>query len=104
MSETDISRCIQDALAKAGVLVVRVHSGKVKVKGGWMQLARKGTPDLWTEWGWIEVKKPGKVRSPEQVKWAEDATAKGINVGVTDSVLGAFELVNGWRKLARTGT
>jgi len=47
MSETKLSRAIQDALTlDPDVLVVRVHSGKVKVKGGWMQLAEEGTSDL----------------------------------------------------------
>lgn len=98
MSETDVSRAIQQALIKLGLLVVRVHSGRVRVRGGYMQLAPNGTPDLWTSEGWIEVKRPGEKREPEQVKWHEEAARRGVNVGVADSVKSAVELVMGWRR------
>lgn len=98
-SETDVSRRIQRALEAMGLLVVRVHSGKVKVRGGWMRLAAKGTPDIWTELGWIEVKKPGEDRSPEQVAWHAEAKRRGINVAVADSAIAAVNIAAEWRRV-----
>lgn len=47
MSETrDITRPIYDALKKRGLFVIRLNSGKVRVRGGYMHLCEEGTPDL----------------------------------------------------------
>ena len=44
--ETGPIRETLDALAKLGVWAMRVNSGKVKVRGGWVQLAPDGTADI----------------------------------------------------------
>jgi hypothetical protein len=44
--ETLRQRAIVFALRRAGHIVLRTHSGKVKVRGGWMQQNEEGTPDL----------------------------------------------------------
>ena len=45
-AERDIKRAILEALHAAGIIAFRVHSGRVKVKRGWMHLAPEGTPDI----------------------------------------------------------
>jgi hypothetical protein len=47
MSENrDLTRPLIDALNKTGGLAMRMNSGKVRVKGGFMQLHEKGTADI----------------------------------------------------------
>lgn len=47
MSETDLYAQIIDAAADAHLaLLVRLQAGRVKVRGGYMQLAPEGAPDL----------------------------------------------------------
>lgn len=47
MSETsEVTRPLLVALAKLGVYAVRVQSGRLRVRGGWMHLAPEGTPDI----------------------------------------------------------
>lgn len=46
--ETPIQRSIMDALelVPAVAWFCRLQSGRVRVRGGWMQLAPKGSPDI----------------------------------------------------------
>lgn len=44
--ESDIQREIVRMLRASGWLVYRMNSGKVKVRGGWIELAPIDTPDL----------------------------------------------------------
>jgi hypothetical protein len=47
MSENkDLTRPLIDALNGTGGLAMRMNSGKVRVKGGFMQLHEKGTADI----------------------------------------------------------
>jgi len=47
LSETsDLTGPIRQALEKAGYFVLRLNSGKVRVRGGFMQLCPPGTADL----------------------------------------------------------
>ena len=47
MSETsELTRPLIDELNKMGGLAMRMNSGKVRVKGGFMQLHGKGTADI----------------------------------------------------------
>lgn len=63
-----------------GLIVLRLNSGKVPVRGGWMQLCPAGTPDIVVfsqngRVGWAETKRPkGKnheagYRSDEQIEF-----------------------------------
>ncbi len=45
-SESSISYTVTRRWEARGGIVTRVQSGKVQVRGAWMQLADKGTPDL----------------------------------------------------------
>ncbi len=86
MSENAIQRQILDALHAVGAHATRVQAGKVKVRGGWMQLAPEGTADIQVivpplaRVLWLEVKtSTGKV-SEVQVRWAEGQRRLGAGV------------------------
>lgn len=99
MSETDLYDPIKKTLERFGHIVTRVHSGKVKVRGGWMQLADPGTPDhvccspngLTT---WLETKTPVGKLSPAQVAWHERAKRNGHRVAVVRSPAEALKAVS----------
>ena len=103
MGETAISKGIRDALKKAGWRVERINAGMVKVAGGFMHLASKGTPDslcmkTGSLWGWLETKVPkGKGLNEHQIKWHDWARSVGINVDVVRSVSDALEAVGKWK-------
>lgn len=47
MSETsEITGPLVKMLRQMGIVTLRLNSGKVKVRGGWMQLCPEGTPDI----------------------------------------------------------
>lgn len=101
MSETSkITTPIVNALTKAGYFAMRLNSGKVRVRGGYVQLCPVGTPDVVVFPAnqpplWIECKRPdlGKVKNPTveaQQAFAERVTALGhIHIRATslDDVL-----------------
>lgn len=63
MTESAIQRDIVTAGRAMGAKVYRLNAGKVRVKGGFMELAEDGTPDLLTVWPrgrllFVEVKRP----------------------------------------------
>jgi hypothetical protein len=107
MTETKLSRAVQDALAlDPDVLAIRVNSGKVRVRGGWMQLADEGTADLMGGvafgsmpitcrlWA-LEIKKPGartdRARAAKQAAFRERVRALGGFAAQVDSVGAAVE-------------
>lgn len=93
MSETALKRAIVTALTRAGAWVWRMQAGKVKVRGGWMELAPEGMPDLLGVipptgrlFG-LEVKKPkGSRFEPAQLATHERLNAAGAYVAVVRSV------------------
>lgn len=84
--EGDIKRRILDALEAVGALAVRVQSGLVKVRGGWMHLAQAGTPDIYVlvpPTGlslWLEVKTATGEEREAQLAWADTARRAGAVV------------------------
>jgi hypothetical protein len=95
-SERVIQADIVEALARAGRFAFRVHSGKVRVARGWMQLAPAGTPDLYVlGWGWLEIKtEKGRVR-PEQTTMHRHIRAAGERVATVRTVKEALAAVMG---------
>ena len=92
--ETDRQAAIVGALEKTGRLVLRIHSGKVPVRGGWMQLAPKGTPDLYVVgWGWLETKTDKTKPTPEQLAMHERLRAAGELVEVVRTPAEAISAV-----------
>lgn len=98
MSETQLSRSVQNILAGMGVLCIRVQSGQANGKhGGHMQLARKGTPDLWFAYhgkqGWLELKDDDGKPSEAQEIWHAEAKEHGVFVAVVRTVQEAVDAV-----------
>jgi hypothetical protein len=89
MSETAVSKKISDGIPVAfpGALVIRVHSGMLKVGGGWLHCAPAGTPDklVLLPHGrsvWLEVKDPDgrktdRDRAARQLEWRQKAARLG---------------------------
>ncbi len=86
MSETDIQRAILDALLAIGAFAFRVQAGKVKVRGGWMQLSTPGTPDIYVlvpphgRSLWLEVKTAKGEERESQLAWHTKARQRGAAV------------------------
>ena len=72
MSETrNITTPIIKALEQMGWLVFRMNSGKLRVRGGYVHMAKKGTADIlcFGDDGiavWIETKDPAGATAKEQ--------------------------------------
>jgi hypothetical protein len=86
-SEAEIQRAIFGRWRARGGIVTRVQSGKVPVRGGWMQLADKGTPDSYVMGPlgasfWAETKTDTGQLSTEQIDWHYRARKLGHNVFV----------------------
>ncbi len=98
MSETKLSKEIRDALTDAGIWAMRINSGKVPVRGGFMHLAPTGTPDVLVihPYGWLEVKGDSPT-SEEQVKFRERAAKSGVRHAEVRSVEDALRTVLSWR-------
>ena len=100
MSEADIKRATIDALNATGLcLVWSTPSGHVQLRGGWMSLAPKGTPDVTGiardgRFIGIEIKKPGartnKDRAKRQIDFQGHIARLG---GISGQVESAAEAV-----------
>lgn len=81
-SESAISSSVTQRWEARGGIVVRVQSGKVPVRGGWMQLAERGTPDLYVmaphgQAFWAETKTERGKLSEDQQRWHMKARRLG---------------------------
>ena len=116
MSETDVSRLIKSALGLfPGVKLERQQSGKVRVRGGFMNLAEAGSADLVGcvlchagakqigRYFALEIKKPGGRTSPEramaQSKWRAEIAACGGYSAQVSSVEEAIKALQSCRRL-----
>lgn len=106
MSEQQLTKAIIDAVnASLLAFVWRSQAGKVKVRGGYMQLAPDGCPDVI---GWmlrgpkrgvflgIEVKLPGEKPSAAQNAWYRVMTENGCIPITVWSVQDAVHSVEAW--------
>lgn len=98
--EGDAKKQIADGLKQLGWKVIRLNSGKVRVKGGFMQLCPAGTPDIlcFDNAGallWVECKAAfAKKRNdqPEQAEfavWARSVGHRYVLARCLDDVLQA---------------
>jgi hypothetical protein len=114
--ETQLSRSIASVLRAMGHTVIRVQSGVVKVRGGWMRLADPGTPDLCLPFlpGWLEVKLPARTvgvtskrkraatkPNEAQREWHTKAAKAGVKVAVVRSASEAVDVIRRWQMEAR---
>ena len=97
MSETDLQRVIEETLNLMGVWVIRTAVNRNR-NGIGVRTGEPGMPDLWTEYGWLEVKLPGKELDPDQVTWHNRARKRHINVETVRSVNDAVTAVLTWRR------
>lgn len=81
--ETKLKGEVQDLLTVYGFFWMRLQSGMVKVKNGWMHLCPTGTADLVVfpgkgfGVGWIELKQLKGTQQKSQVEFQAKAKAAG---------------------------
>jgi hypothetical protein len=97
-SEAVVKAAVQTWLEKAGFFWLRIQSGKVRVKRGFMQLCPKGTADIVVfhegKTFWIEMKTAEGKQRPEQKEFQEKAIAAGhgyLLARTLDDVRGLLE-------------
>lgn len=92
VNEHDIQNSILEYLTLRGHLCWRNNSGKVKTANRYIQLAPKGSPDIigiHKDTGafiGLEVKKPGKKPTEEQMRFREEIAGRGGIAGVVCSL------------------
>ncbi len=96
VSEVELQAAIMDALAKMGVWAIRTAVKRKRSKVG-IRTGEPGMPDLWTEYGWLEVKLPGNGLDPDQVTWHQKANSRGVGAAMTTSVSESIAIIRRWR-------
>jgi hypothetical protein len=106
VNESDIRREIMNFLRQTGKFALRLNSGKVRVRGGWMQLCPEGTPDIQvierivtayecsTHVSWIETKDAKGKQREAQLAFQVECTRRGeryILARSLDDVLAALK-------------
>lgn len=99
MTEAQLQSRIVDALRSVGFWVIRTGVSKKRGRAG-TQSGEPGMPDLWTPYGWLEVKLPGESLSPKQVEWHAKARRHTVRVWTVDSVDEAVRTVLLWKVAA----
>lgn len=104
--ETQLQTAIVAALRQMGIWVIVMNVTKRRGKRG-VNCGEPGMPDLWTEYGWLEVKLPGDgVVSADQRAWHDKARRRGVRAAIVDSVGQAVDQVLVWQtrdRLTRCG-
>lgn len=104
VSETSVSASIKQYLDARHIWNIRINSGKVKVNGGWMQLAAEGTPDRLALFKgksiWIEVKTIGGKLSAAQIEMHRRIISAGGFVIVAETL---DEFITEFKKASRNG-
>jgi hypothetical protein len=99
MSEQALTRAVIQGLNATGLCTVwRNQSGRIQVRGGFMQLGPIGSPDVvgYARDGrfvGIEVKLPGEKPTLAQSDWRERIEQAGGVAGVVHGVAEAIELL-----------
>lgn len=98
--ETALQTSIVAALRQMGVWVIVMNVTRRRGKRG-ANCGEPGMPDLWTEYGWLEVKLPDEgVVSEDQKAWHRRARRRGVRAAVVDSVGSAVDQVLVWRTVS----
>lgn len=93
MSETALARDMRKAVEQFGGRMLRLHSGRTKVRGGWMHHNAEGCPD-WLVMlprgrsflAEIKTREKRSKPSPEQLLWHAWAARAGYTVEVPRTV------------------
>ena len=98
-TETEIKKEITDYLRNRGYTVHRMNSGKAKVKGGYLELCEKGTPDILVLGKdkyilWIETKKPGGNPTEEQLEKIAYYKTLGHSTLIAESIENVIQYLN----------
>lgn len=101
--ETVLKDEVVEFLNKSGLFYRRMQSGKVKVRGGFMQLVPEGTADFLvckrTMTYWLELKAPkgttAKARKEAQAAFGEEVRALGHTYAICESLSDVQEVLNG---------
>ncbi len=64
-----------------------------------VRLGRRGSPD--PAWAFLEVKRPGGDRRPDQVTWHREASEAGVLVATIESAADALRHVQEWAGRAK---
>lgn len=94
--ETALQTDIVKALRQMGVWVIVMNVTKRRGSRG-VNCGEPGMPDLWTEYGWLEVKLPDGVLEDDQKTWHAKAARHHINVEVVRSINQALDAIKSWR-------
>ena len=100
MSETrEVTNPLVKMLNQAGIFAMRLNSGKVKVKGGWMHLCPSGTADIIAfpkhkPITWVETKLEKGKQRPEQKTFQEVVESLGHRYVLARSINEGFDGVN----------
>ena len=81
--ETILAAKIIGAFRTLGAKCLRLHSGKVRVRGGWMHQNEEGTADWMILFPggisrFVEIKVPGETPKPKQLEWRSDVERLGF--------------------------
>lgn len=93
--ETALQSAIVKALRQMGVWVIVMNVTKRRGKRG-VNCGENGMPDLWTDFGWLEVKLPGEKLEHDQRVWHAKAKGRGIRVAMVDSIGDAVAVIKAW--------
>lgn len=99
--ETQLARAVVEAVEALGVPIIRIQSGKVPLRGRWMHLAPRGTPDFWTPLGWLEIKTNDGELSEAQKLWKSQAEHWGVRVATIRDAQTAVTVVGQWLQAYR---
>ncbi len=92
LSERDVTKQVRSFLESRGWAWFRLQSGTVRgmTRGTPIRLNKKGTPDAFAVRGreclFVELKRLGKIPSPEQKQWMNWAEIMGIMAIWCDSI------------------
>lgn len=101
--EADLQKEVVKALKQLGLFHLRINSGIVKVRGGFMHLAREGTADFIIFKGespyWLELKGFGqtthKKRAEAQADFRDEVLSLGHRYAKCDSLAQVIEFLEG---------
>jgi len=100
--ETKLSKAIRETLTLMGIWWIRLQSGKISLRhGGFMRLCENGCPDVWTPYGFLEVKDLAQL-SADQRAWHSKAKSHNVNVAVVRSPKEALDTVLKWKREKET--